>query len=395
MTDILGTLATDYTLALKEYIAEINEFTLQRAYELGRAVVDSELGMLDLVSIHHEALVQLFLASPDSQVTQMAKLAEEFFSECLAPMEMTLRGFREANTTLRSLNQTLVELNDELESRVAERTDALAKANIVLEQEIVERKRAEEEIHKLNVELEQRVTERTRQLEMANQDLEAFNYSVSHDLRAPLRTINGFSNILLEDYGAQIDPEAVRYLQSINNNGRRMNQLIDDFLAFSRLGRQPVIKQPVVPADIVKRLLSELVGEQTERQIEITVQDLPLCQADPALLEQVLVNLLSNALKFTGKREIARIEVGSDEKDGETIYFVRDNGAGFDMQYANKLFAVFQRLHSVQEYSGTGVGLSIVHRIVERHGGRIWAEAEPDNGATFFFTLKPPLAPCD
>ena len=250
-------------------------------------------------------------------------------------------------------------------------------------------------------ELERRVNERTA-------ELEAFSYSVSHNLRAPLRAIDGFSRILLEEYQPQLAPEAQRHLQLVRDNTQQMGRLIDDLLAFLRLGRQRLQKQPVAPADLVRQALEDLRHEQEGRRVEMTIGDpsaalrqgsgqgsgeaLPVCQADPDLLKQVWVNLLSNALKFTRQREVARIEIGwipplSPPLPGEGCYFVKDNGMGFDMQYADKLFGVFQRLHRTEEYEGTGVGLATVQRIIHRHGGRIWAEAEVDKGATFYFTL--------
>jgi len=295
----------------------------------------------------------------------------------------------------------LKELKEHLEERVEERTAALGA-------EIAERKRVEEEIRRLNEELEQRVGERTAELEAINKELEAFSYSISHDLRAPLRAIGGFSRIVLEEFAPHLPEQAQRYLDMVRGNAQQMGHLIDDLLSFSRLSRQPVHRQPVAPGDLVKRALEDLRAEQEGRHVDIIIGDLPVCLADPSLLKQVWMNLLSNALKFTRRREVAVIEIGcltdshsslqiatsqSDRSRSaishpkSPIYFVRDNGVGFEMQYANKLFEVFQRLHNAEEYEGTGVGLAIAQRILHRHGGRIWAEAEVDRGATFYFTL--------
>jgi light-regulated signal transduction histidine kinase (bacteriophytochrome) len=239
----------------------------------------------------------------------------------------------------------------------------------------------------MNAELEQRVARRTAELEAANKELEAFSYSVSHDLRAPLRAINGFAGIVLEDYAAHLPPEGRRFLERIRNGGQRMGELIDDLLAFSRLSRQPVNRQHVDTAKMVRDVLEELKAHREGREIEIHVADLPSCRADAGLLKQVWVNLLANAIKYTRGRQPARVTVGCARDNGAPTFFVRDNGVGFDMNYAHKLFGVFQRLHRADEFEGTGVGLAIVQRIVHRHGGQVRAEAVLDQGATFYFTI--------
>ncbi len=249
-------------------------------------------------------------------------------------------------------------------------------------------KEAAEQVRELNTVLEQRVVERTAELAAANQELEAFSYSISHDLRAPLRAVNGFAGIMLEDYGATLPEEGRRQLDRICKGAQRMGVLIDDLLTFSRLSRHPLTRQRVDSTQLAQDVFKELTAHSEGRQIEFQMGNLPACQGDPALLKQIWVNLLSNAIKYTRGRTPAFIEVGCTGENGAGAYFVRDNGAGFDMQYANKLFGVFQRLHRADQFEGTGVGLAIVQRIVHRHGGRVWAEAEEDRGATFYFTLN-------
>lgn len=249
-------------------------------------------------------------------------------------------------------------------------------------------KAVEAEVRQLNTELEERVIQRTAQLQAANKALEAFSYSVSHDLRAPLRAIVGFSRMMQEDYGEQLDAEGNRYLKIVRENAKRMGELIDDLLNLSRLDRKEMSRQSVFLNEMITRVLSDLAPDLKGRQIEFAIADLPRCQADLSLLKQVWINLLSNAIKYTRYKSPAYIEVGYEIMDGEAVYFITDNGAGFDMRYADNLFGVFQRLHSEQDFAGTGIGLAIVQRIIQRHGGRIWAEAAVNQGATFYFTLQ-------
>ena len=250
--------------------------------------------------------------------------------------------------------------------------------------DITTRKRTEQQIEKLNRDLERRAVE----LEIANKELESFSYSVSHDLRTPLAGISGFANIVLNDYGSHLPPDGLQFLELIRNNSNEMNQLVEGLLSFSRFIRQPIRRQTIDLAEMVRQALVDLGPQHQGRQVEIVIGELPLCRADPVLLKQVLINLLSNALKFTRQREVARIEIDSSlTADGEVLYSVRDNGVGFDSEQAEKLFGVFQRLHSQEDYEGTGVGLAIVERIIRRHGGRVCAEAQVDCGATFYFTV--------
>ncbi len=249
------------------------------------------------------------------------------------------------------------------------------------------RSEQETELYRLRELTDQRITLRTADLKTANEQLEAFAYSVSHDLCSPLRAIDTYSQILTREFSGEMGPEAQRQLGLICQNVRQMRQLITGLLQFSRFSRQPLHKQRIALAKFVSRIIEEMPEATEERGPAMEIGDLPDCHADPLLLKQLFVNLLGNALKFTRPKSPARIAVGSERRNDEAVYFVRDNGVGFDMQYSDRLFGVFQRLHRSEEFEGTGVGLSIVKRIVHRHGGRVWAEGKVNEGATFYFTL--------
>jgi signal transduction histidine kinase len=242
------------------------------------------------------------------------------------------------------------------------------------------------QIVSFNQKLEQNIAERTKQLESTNKELEAFSYSVSHDLRSPLRSIDGYSRILLEDYGNKLDEEGKRILHVVMRNAIRMGQLIDDLLAFSRIGKQSLTKVNLNLESIVTGVVDELKSADT-KAVEFNIKAILPARGDSSMLRQVLTNLVSNAIKYSLKKENPAVEIGSYVDKKFTVYYVKDNGAGFDMRYYDKLFGVFQRLHSSNEFEGTGVGLALVHRIITKHGGRVWAEAKVDQGATFYFSL--------
>ncbi len=272
----------------------------------------------------------------------------------------------------------------DLERRVHERTSKLAETNIELTREISERQRVEDNMSKLNADL----LDRTTQLEASNKELEAFSYSVSHDLRAPLRGIDGFSQAVLDDYHDKLDDTGRQYLQRVREASQRMAKLIDAMLNLARLIRAELTFEPVDLSSIGQSIVSDLNKAEPDRQVEVVVADNLRAIADPDLTRVVLENLLANAWKFTSHEEFPRVELGMTYHYAQPVFFVRDNGVGFDMTYADKLFGAFQRLHAVSEFQGIGIGLATVHRIIKRHGGRIWADATMGKGATFFFTFE-------
>ena len=283
--------------------------------------------------------------------------------------------------------QAVRRANDDLELRIAGRTAELAHANAQLELEIVEHRRARSEVAVLNQNLETRVALRTEELEDAYQQMESFGYSVSHDLRAPLRAIMGFARMLEADHADKLDGDARQMLQVISDSSRKMGRLIDDLLAFSRLSRAPMEREPVDMTTLAEEALAAIELRPELAAIGRRVQAMPRARCDAPLLRQVWSNLLSNAAKFSLPGAEAGIEAGGYQIGRELVYFVRDHGVGFDMRYYHKLFGVFERLHAEDEFPGTGVGLAVVKRIVARHGGRVWAEGEPGKGATFYFAL--------
>jgi light-regulated signal transduction histidine kinase (bacteriophytochrome) len=327
MSDARRELEQRYTSALATYVLHPDEDGLSVAYELGRSAMQQGFGVLDMAAVHRDAIASLVVG---------AEAAADFLRELLSPFEMMFRGYAEANVELRRVNDALLR-----------------------EREAV-----------LN----------------ANRELEAFSYSVSHDLRAPLRAITTFAAILDAPDTGILNAEQSDCVSRIRDNGRHMASLIDDLLALSKVARAAVKRTNVDLTALAHEVLAHLKNADPDRHVDINVQDALVADADAGLMRVVVENLLGNAWKYTSKRSEAQIEIGVLARD-HSVYFVRDDGAGFDMAYLGKLFGPFQRLHPTREFEGTGIGLATVQRIIRRHGGRIWAESEPDHGATFFFTL--------
>lgn len=336
---------------------------------LGVALMALALSMLLAIRM------QKYLSRPILEITSLARKVAEH-------RDYSLR----AEKLMDDETGYLVDAFNDLLTQVQFGSAALEQSNVKLQKEIADRRQANEEIHNLNAQLEQRVAERTAELERANHELEAFSYSVSHDLRTPLRALDGFSQALLEDYYDVLDETGQDYLTRVRTGAQRMGRLIDDLLNLARVSRASLNSEPVDLSGIAEMIVSELRAQQPERNVEVQICPGLIVFGDPHLLRIALENLLSNAWKYTGKKASARIELGVSQEGGRT-YYVRDNGAGFDMKYAGKLFGAFQRLHEARDYPGTGVGLATVQRIIHRHGGEIWADAAVDRGAIFYFTL--------
>jgi len=368
----------------------------KRPLARNKTIIESLEFLESIIDTVREPLIAL---DQDLRVVKVSRSFYDFFKvkpeETVGKLIYDLGNEQWNIPKLRELLETILPQKATFDDyEVEHKFDTIGRRTMLLNARQIQRAAGKERIILLAIEdvterkaIEAGLEKTRKELEAANKELEAFTYSVSHDLRAPLRAIVGFSRILTDEHAAHLSPEVQRYLNLVLSNALQMNRLVDDLLSFSRFGRQAMAKSQVDPAVLVREAWDLLTSGQPERPLKMIVGGLPPCQGDRALLKQVFVNLLSNALKFTRQRDPAVIEVGSGRRDGETVYFVRDNGAGFDMRYVGKLFGVFQRLHRSEDFEGTGVGLAIVQRIVLRHGGRIWAEGEADKGATFFFTL--------
>lgn len=330
MNDLKEALRAEYNSILDEYLKKTDEASLQRAYEFGRKAIESKLGILEVTECHNSALVNTYRHSTGA-TEEILQAASQILSASLAPFEMTHRGFEES---IRSLQKM------------------------------------------------------TRELSEANGELESFSYSVSHDLRAPLRAVMGFAEILSEESGSQLNASANDALSRILANAKNMNALIDDMLKLARVAREELTIADVALSDMIHEILTELQARNPRDKVSFIIAPNVKVRGDAHLLRIALTNLLSNAWKFTSKRPETKISFGFRELNNERAYFVRDNGAGFDLRRAARLFTPFQRFHSAQDYEGTGIGLATVQRVIKKHGGSIWAESQPDQGATFYFTLK-------
>ncbi len=337
-----------YARALADYATGAGEDALARAYELGREALVGEVSVTELASVHHQALLRVLPSHPPEHAIGRAS---ELLTEILAPFEMTQRGFRQAYKALASLNDELVERNVALEQA----------ARVLAESQ--------------------------HQTQLLNEELEGFSYSVAHDLRAPVRAVDGFSQALVEDNDAQLDDVGRAHLVQIRTATKRMEQLIDDLLRLSRIGRSELNREAVDLSEIARSVCGTLARSHVGRDVDWDVQDGMESTADLALMQIAFENLLGNAWKFTARKPAAKVRCEAEVVDQHMVYKIVDNGAGFDPAHASRLFSPFQRLHSAKEFDGSGIGLAIVQRVIRRHGGDIWADARVDGGATFHFTL--------
>ncbi len=349
-----------YVALLRGHIGEPAEEYLAAAADLGRELLLADVPIEDVVQIHQETLLEVgeeFSASPSVELINQAfgPLMEMFMAYSLA-----MRERAQEHERARRSDQQLIEAQ-----------------NAELQQEIVERKQAQQELE-----------DYAARLEAANEELEAFSYSVSHDLRAPLRGMDGFSQVLLEDYADQFDEQGKDYLQRVRTASQRMGRLIDDLLELSRVTHSKMRVEGIDLSEIAEQSAAELRQPEPDRQVEFVIAPGLVVEGDEPLLRAVVQELLVNAWKYTSQQQHATIEFGATQQDGKTVYFVRDDGIGFDMAYADKLFGAFQRLHSDEQFPGTGIGLATVQRIIHRHGGRVWAQATEDEGAIFYFTVQ-------
>jgi len=382
------------TAALRTKDAQLAaEQELRRASLYARSLLEASLDPLVTISAEGK-ITDVNKATEDATGRSRGQLIGTDFADYFTEPDKAREGYKKVLSAGSVTDYPLAirhacgKVTDVLYNASIYRDPAGAMAGVfAAARDITERKRAEQEIRTLNAQLEQRVRDRTAQLEEANKELEAFSYSVSHDLRTPLRAIDGFSRILVEDYGSKLDDEGKRIVGVVRDATTKMARLIDDILAFSRTGRQQMTLADVDMEALARSALDELEPAMAGRNLKFGINSMPHARGDGPMLQRVWTNLIDNAVKFTGPKPEAIIEVGGRIEGSEAVYFVKDNGVGFDMQYVDKLFGVFQRLHGPAEFPGTGIGLAIVKRIVARHGGRVWAEGKLNDGAKFCFAL--------